>query len=93
MNSIEFLQQKKEARDAIVACGFNPPPISERVEEYHWEHGGIIIEGCESCEEREWSHANGDFPHTTYHQGCVACAMERPDLPRPPKWMSNSAAQ
>lgn len=44
----------------------------------HWgaAHHGIIVEGCELCEQREWTHSHGAYPHKKFHQGCVACGSD-----------------
>ncbi|HYW38486.1 MAG TPA: hypothetical protein VE957_10260 [Terriglobales bacterium] len=39
-------------------------------------HHYINVPGCVMCEEREKSHAQGEFPHKLFHQGCVQCGNE-----------------
>jgi hypothetical protein len=34
------------------------------------------------CAYREWTHAHGNFPHKFFHEGCVQCKQEHPDLPK-----------
>jgi hypothetical protein len=83
-----YLQEKKEARDAIVAAGFNPLPLQEKASDYHYlmaQHHGIFVEECEFCVERENNHKAGKHGGSKFRQDCPSCQTEFPNKGIP-KW-------
>jgi hypothetical protein len=86
--ALTYLQKKKEAREEIVAAGFNPPPLREKASDYHYlmaQHHGILVEECEFCVERENDHRAGKHSGSKFHQGCLSCETEFPNKGIP-KW-------
>jgi hypothetical protein len=76
-----YMQEKKEDRDALIAAGFNPPPLSERAGDYHFDGGGhhdVIVDDCEFCYAREEEHKSGKHSGSKFKQGCLSCHTEFP---------------